>query len=93
VGSENAHRYSHNAENNFLGLRPHKDGNEFHKHITRVTGVETWVSIVIVEMNGQSKQWKNTHSLNKLQKLKQSSYACQKVNDNCFLGQQGVLKM
>jgi hypothetical protein len=41
--------------------RYHKDGDEFLNHIVRVTGDETWVSFVNVEIKGQSKQWMHKH--------------------------------
>jgi hypothetical protein len=49
----------------FLLQRYHKDGDQFLNHIVRVTGDETWVSIVNVETKEQSKQWMHTHSPNK----------------------------
>jgi hypothetical protein len=42
-------------------------------HIDRVTGGETWVSIVTVQTKEQSKQWMHTHSPNKPKKFKQTS--------------------
>jgi hypothetical protein len=54
----------------------HKDGDEFLKHIVRVTGDETWVSLVIVETKEQSKQWMHTYSQNKPKSL----------NKRCLLG-------
>jgi hypothetical protein len=56
--------------------RYHKYGKEFHNHIIRVTGDETWVSFMNVETKEQSKQWMHTHSPNKPKKFKQTS-ACQ----------------
>jgi hypothetical protein len=63
----------------------HKDGNEFLNHITRVTGVETWVSFVNVEIKeDRSSGW--THSPKKLKRFKQTLSACQKADGSCFLG-------
>jgi hypothetical protein len=61
----------------------HKDGDEFLNHIIRVAGDETWVSIVNVETEEQSKPWvhtftKQTENLNNIN--------CQKAEGNCFLG-------
>jgi hypothetical protein len=56
-------------------------------HIICVTGHETWISFVSVETKKHSKQWMHTHSPNKPKKFKQTS-ACQKVDGNCFLGQE-----
>jgi hypothetical protein len=56
---ENAHGCSQNAENGSgfdFSERYHKDGDEFLNHIVRVTGDKSWVSIVNVETNEQSKQ-------------------------------------
>jgi hypothetical protein len=39
----------------------HKDGDEFLSHIVQVTGDETWVSFVNVEIKEQSKQWMRTY--------------------------------
>jgi exosome complex RNA-binding protein Csl4 len=55
--------------------RNHKDGDEFLNRIVRVTGDETWVSIVNVETNEQSKQWMHTHSPN-MPKKKVSQNVC-----------------
>jgi hypothetical protein len=44
MGSEDAHGYALNAENDFgfdFLERYHKDGNEFLNHIVQVTGDET----------------------------------------------------
>jgi hypothetical protein len=48
---------------------------------------------VNVETKEQSKQWMHIHSQNKPKKFKQTLYACQKADGNCFLGQErkGVL--
>jgi ribosomal protein L4 len=43
---------------------------------------------VSVETKGQSKQWMHTHSPNKTKNFKQILSACQKADDNCFLGQE-----
>jgi hypothetical protein len=56
--------------------------------IERVTGDETWISFVNVETEEQSKQRMHTHSPNKPKKFKQTLSACQKVDGNCFLGQE-----
>jgi hypothetical protein len=59
MGSENVHRCAQNAENGFgfdFLQRYHKDSDEFLSHIIRVTGDETWVSFVNVEIKEQSKQ-------------------------------------
>jgi hypothetical protein len=42
---------------------------------------------VNVETKEQSKQWIYIHSSNKLKKFKQT-FACQKADDNCFVGQE-----
>jgi hypothetical protein len=76
MGSENSHGCAQNAENGFgfdFLERYHKDGDEFHSHIVRVTGDETLVSFVNVETKDQSKQWMHTHSPNKPKKFKQMS--------------------
>jgi hypothetical protein len=44
--------------------RYHKDG-EFLNHIKRVTGDETWVLFVNVQIKEQSRQWMHTHSPDK----------------------------
>jgi hypothetical protein len=41
-----------------------------------------------VETKEQSKQWMHTHSPNRLVKFKQTLYACQKADGNCFLRQE-----
>jgi hypothetical protein len=51
--------------------RYHKHGDEFHNHIVRVIGDETWVSFMNVETKEQSKQWMHKHSPNKPKKFKQ----------------------
>jgi hypothetical protein len=43
---------------------------------------------VTVGTKEQSKQWMHTHSPNKLKKFKQTLFACQKADGNCFLGQE-----
>jgi hypothetical protein len=72
MGPENANGCTRDAEN-VLGFefldRYHKDGDEFLSHIIKVTGDETWVSFVNVEIK-QSKKWMCTHSQNKLKKFK-----------------------
>jgi hypothetical protein len=50
--------------------RYHKDRDEYLNHIVWITGDETWFSSVNTETNEQSKQWMNTHSLNKPKKFK-----------------------
>jgi macrodomain Ter protein organizer (MatP/YcbG family) len=85
IGSENAYECAQNAENSFgfeFLERYHKDGDEFLKHIVRVTGDETLVSFVNVETKEQPKQWMHTHSPNKLKKFKQTSAR------NSFVGQE-----
>jgi hypothetical protein len=57
--------------------RYRKDGNEFLNHIVRVTGDVTWVSIMNVETQKQSKQWKHITFTRQ----------AEKVDGNCFLGQ------
>jgi hypothetical protein len=52
--------------------RYHKDGDEFLNHIVRVTGDETWVLFMNVEIKEQSKQWMHTHSPNKPKEFKQT---------------------
>jgi hypothetical protein len=42
---------------------------------------------VNAESKEQSKQWMHIHSPNKPKKFKETS-ACQKADDNCFLGQE-----
>jgi hypothetical protein len=42
---------------------------------------------VNVETKKQSKQWMHTHSPNKPKKFKQT-FACQKADGSCFLGQE-----
>jgi hypothetical protein len=39
----------------------HKECDKFLNHIVRVTGDETWVSLVNAETKEQSKQWIHTH--------------------------------
>jgi hypothetical protein len=91
MGSGKAHWCAQNAENGFSFVffleRYHKDGNKYLNHIVRVTGDEIWVSSVNVQTRGQSKQWMHTHSPNMSKKFKRTS-ACQKADDNCFLGQE-----
>jgi hypothetical protein len=53
--------------------RYHKNGDEFLNHIERVTGVETWVSLVNTETKEQSKNWMP-------KKSKQKLSACQKAD-------------
>jgi hypothetical protein len=97
IGSEDVDGCAQNVEKCLrLSLfleRYHKDGDEFLDHIVRVTGDETWVSFVNVETKGQSKQWTHIRSQNKLKMFKQTLFACQKADGNCFLGQnkKGVL--
>jgi hypothetical protein len=54
-------------------VRCHEDGDEFRDRIVGVTGEETWVSFVNVEIKQQSKQWMYTHSPHKPTKLKHTS--------------------
>jgi hypothetical protein len=63
----------------------YKDRDELLIHIVGVTGDD--ISFVNVENKEQSKQWMHTHSPNKLKKFKQT-FACQKADGNCFLGQE-----
>jgi hypothetical protein len=87
MGPKNAQGYTQNAEMAwaFLFLEQYlKDGDRFLNHIIRVTGDETWVSVVNAETKDQSKQWMHTHSPNKPKKFKQTS-ACQKADGSCFL--------
>jgi hypothetical protein len=49
--------------------RCHEDGDEFHNHIVRVTGDETWVSFMNVETKEQSDLWMHTHSPHNLKIL------------------------
>jgi hypothetical protein len=49
----------------------HQGGDEFLSHIFQVTNDETWISVVNIGAKGQSKQWMQTHSPNKLRKCKQ----------------------
>jgi hypothetical protein len=58
----------------------HEDGDEFLSHILRLTGDKTRVLFLNVETQEQSKRWMYIHSSNKP--------ACQKVDGNCFLGQE-----
>jgi hypothetical protein len=56
MDSKNAHRCTQNTENGFgfdFLERYHKDGDEFHNHMVRVTGDETWISFVNVETKEQ----------------------------------------
>jgi hypothetical protein len=46
----------------------------------RVTGDETWVSLMNIETKEQSRQWMHTHSPNKPKKFKQTLSACQKAD-------------
>jgi hypothetical protein len=90
MGSENAHGCTLNAENGshlILLEQCHKDGDEFLNHIVQVTGDENWVSFETVETKKQSKQLMHTNSPNMLKKIKQMLSACQKADENCFLGQ------
>jgi hypothetical protein len=64
--------------------------NEFHKHIIRVTGNETWDSLLNAETKEQSKQWMHTHSPNKLKKIKQTLSAS-KLMATLFWESKGVL--
>jgi hypothetical protein len=57
--------------------RYHKDSNEFLNHIIQVTGDETWVLFVNVEIKKQSKQVEIVQT-----------NIFQKADDNCFLGQE-----
>jgi hypothetical protein len=90
MSSEIAHGCAQNAQNGFGVCRLFraipKDGDEFLNHIVRVTGDETWVSYVNVEIKEQSKQWMHTHSPNKPQEFKQTLSACEKADKNCYLG-------
>jgi alpha-amylase/alpha-mannosidase (GH57 family) len=52
--------------------RYQKDGGEFLSHIVRVTGDETWVSFVNVEIEELLKQWMHTHSPNKQKKINET---------------------
>jgi hypothetical protein len=65
----------------------HKDGDEFLNHIIRVTGDETWVSIVNAETKEQSKQWMYTHLQKKNEKVFKK-VVCQKAGGHCFLGEE-----
>jgi hypothetical protein len=90
TGSENAHRCAKKARNGlgFDFLEPyHKYGDEFLNHIVRITGDETQVAFVNVDIKERSKQWMHTNSPNKPKTFKQTS-ACQKADGNCFLGQE-----
>jgi hypothetical protein len=50
--------------------RYHMDGDDFLRHIVRVTGDETWISFVNVQTKVQSKQWVHTNPSNKTKKIK-----------------------
>jgi hypothetical protein len=52
--------------------RYHKDGDEYLNHIIWVTGDETSVSFMNVEINEQWKQWMHIHSPNKPKMFKQT---------------------
>jgi hypothetical protein len=65
--------------------------DEFLSHIVQVACDETWVSFVNAETKELSEQWIHTHSPNRPKKFKQKLSACQKADDCCFLGQEGVL--
>jgi hypothetical protein len=67
----------------------HKDGDEFLSHI--VTGDKAWVSPVNVETKEQSRQWRHTHSPNKLKKCKQTLSACQKLMTTVLWDRKGEL--
>jgi hypothetical protein len=73
----------------FFLERYHKDGNEFLSHSIQVTGDETCISFVNVEIKQQSKQWMHTHSPNKLKKFKQIS--ARKLIATGFWDGKGVL--
>jgi hypothetical protein len=70
--------------------RYHKHGDEFPKHIIRVTGDKTRVSFVNVETEEQSKQWMHIHSPNKPKKFKQMLSA-RKLIAAVFWDRKGVL--
>jgi histone-lysine N-methyltransferase SETMAR len=76
----------------FVGFlkRCHKDGDNFLKHIARVTGDETWVSFVNVETKEQTNQWMHTQSPNMLTIFKQSLSA-RKLMVTVFWDRKGVL--
>jgi hypothetical protein len=59
----------------------HKDGDEFLRHIVRVTGDETWVSFLNVENKEPSKQCMHTHPPNKPKNFKQRLSARNLVSD------------
>jgi hypothetical protein len=89
VGTENTHRFTQNAENgfgfNFL-KRYHKDGDEFLSRVVRVTGDETWVSFVNVEIKGiQRSEFTHFHQTSR----KSLEKRCLPETDgNSFLGQE-----
>jgi hypothetical protein len=68
--------------------RHRKDGDERLNHILRVTGDETCVSFINVEIKEQSNQWIHTHSSNKPKIFSQTLSACQKTAGNCFIRQE-----
>jgi len=55
-----------------------------------VTGNETWVKFVNVEIKEQSRQWMHTHSPNKPRKFKQS-LANRKLMATVFWDRKGML--
>jgi hypothetical protein len=55
-----------------------------------VTGDESWVSFANAETKEQSKQWVNTHSLNKPKKFQQTLSA-RKLMETVFWKSKGVL--
>jgi hypothetical protein len=67
----------HNAENGFLRLLHFqrdttKDGYACLNHLVRLTGDATWVSIVNLETEEQSKQWMRTLSPNEQETFTQT---------------------
>jgi hypothetical protein len=93
MGSENAHgctQMQGMASALAFLERCHKDGNEFLSHIIQVTGDETRVSFVNVEIKEQSKQWMHTHSPNKLKEFK-LTLSARKMMATVFWDRKGVL--
>jgi hypothetical protein len=67
-----------------MGGRTNVHDEERSGHIVRVTGDETWVSFVNVELKEQSKQWMHTYSSNKPEKFR-------KLMATVFWGKKEVL--
>jgi hypothetical protein len=89
MGSENAHECTQKTENDF-GFdfdyleRYHKDDDEFLNHIVLVPGDETWISVVNVGPNEQSKPRMHRHSPNEPKSLNKCCLPARKRTTTVF---------